>query len=329
MARRSALLAAGFLSLFASLPGQAADAPAAPAVDAAEARIELGRRLFYDADLSINGTMACATCHEQKRGFTDGNVNHLGALDDPAKRNVPGLANVGALHNLTWANNRLSGLAEQALTPIFGDAPVEMGMKGHEADLLARLSRNPCYPALFKAAFPDTRGTIDLTSALAALEAFERTFVSDSSDYDKAARGELALSPAAEAGKALFLGAAHCATCHTPPLYTDDAFHAIEPPGTDHGDRGLADVTGKPEDRDVFRTPSLRNVALSDPYWHDGRATTIPAALALHMLPPETAASLTPDDITALTAFLGTLTDVSFTTNPALSLPPAACPALR
>ena len=91
-------------------------------------KAELGRRLFYDADLSINGTMSCATCHEQRRAFTEGNKVHPGALEDPGKRNVPGLGNVSLFKNLTWAHNHLSGLAEQSLMPIKVTDPVEMGM---------------------------------------------------------------------------------------------------------------------------------------------------------------------------------------------------------
>lgn len=99
-----------------------------------DARVELGRRLFYDADLSRDGTMSCATCHEQRHGFADGNRVHPGVTDEPGRRNVPGLANVGHFSPLTWADPRQTTLERQAAVPVFGTHPVEMGMAGMQAD---------------------------------------------------------------------------------------------------------------------------------------------------------------------------------------------------
>ena len=252
-----------------------------------KAKIELGRRLFYDADLSINGTMSCATCHEQRRSFADGNQAHPGALDDPGKRNVPGLSNIGQFKNLTWAHNRLSNLAEQSLMPMRGTDPVEMGMNGHEDEIRKRLGQNGCYQKLFLLAFPQEKGSIHIGTVSRALESFQKTFVSNDSLYDQMIKQRKPLpNQKAQRGKKLFFGAAQCNTCHRAPLFSDDDFHHVqsrnqntERPTTDYG---LSDVTGNPKDKNFFRTPSLRNAALTSPYWHDGSAKTLAEAIRKH-----------------------------------------------
>lgn len=283
-------------------------------------KIELGRRLFYDADLSINGTMACATCHEARRGFTDGNATHPGATDQPGRRNVPGLANVAAFHNLTWANNQLAGLEQQAMVPLTGTDPVEMGMGGQEPELMRRLSANPCYAKLFAVVFPDRPadglrfGFAEVTSAIAS---FERTFISFRAEYDKAAASGTDLADGeAQAGKTLFFAEAGCSACHGAPLFSDDQFHRVE---NAPSERGLAALSGLAEDTGLFRTPSLRNASLTAPYWHDGSAKTPEAAIRRHQQPGAFAG----DDrqIRQLVAFIGSLTDPDFARDPQFAQP--------
>ena len=116
------------------------------------AKVELGRRLFYDARLSSNGQMSCGTCHEQARAFTDGKATHSGVHGDPGIRNVMPLANVAYLPTLTWANPNLKRLEDQILVPLFGDRPVEMGLQGQEKALFATLApRNLTMSAAFTA----------------------------------------------------------------------------------------------------------------------------------------------------------------------------------
>ena len=292
------------------------------------AKIELGRRLFYDADLSINGTMSCATCHEQRRGFTDSNKVHPGALEDPGKRNVPGLANVGSFKNLTWANNHLSGLAEQSLMPIRGTDPVEMGMNGYENEIAKRLSQNECYQKLFSIAFSEDNGTINLVTVSQALESFEKTMISNNSLYDQKMKSHQPLpTKDAEEGKKLFFGVAQCNSCHRAPLFSDDDFHQIQPhnqvSNTKIKDDGLSDVTGKVEDKNFFRTPSLRNAMLTAPYWHDGSARTLLEAIQKHDF--KINQTLSDKDITKIIAFIETLTDNSFVNNPHYSKPNKEC----
>jgi len=283
--------------------------------DTKAARIELGRRLFYDADLSINGTMSCATCHEQHHGFADGNRSHPGALDDPGRRNVPTLANVGDFPRLTWADPRLTSLEEQVAVPMFGDHPVEMAMKGHEVEIARRLGRDRCYRAQFLQAFPESDGAIDYPKVASALATFERALVSRGSDWDKSI-----LNHQAREGAEIFKRS--CASCHSGVNFTDSRYHRIGAlPALEAADTGLAEVTGRPGDRGRFRTPSLRNVTVSAPYLHDGSAVSLDAAIAAHTRN----APISKAGRRKVIAYLASLTDHAFLTNPAYSLPTVAC----
>lgn len=296
--------------------------------EALKAKIELGHRLFYDADLSINGTMSCATCHEQKRAFTDGNSTHPGVLGDSGKRNIPGLANIGSFKNLTWANNNLRGLAEQSLMPIKGTNPIEMGMDGNENEIKKRLSQNECYKKLFSIAFSEDTDNINLNNVTLALESFQKTLISNNSLYDQKIKNTtLLLSKDAQDGEKLFFGTAKCSTCHNAPLFSDDNFHRVQPKKelTDNKikDYGLSDVTGNEENKNFFRTPSLRNASLTAPYWHDGSSKTLIEAIQKHDL--EINQKLSLEDINKVIAFIETLTDYSFINNQKYSRPNKEC----
>jgi cytochrome c peroxidase len=263
--------------------------------------------------------MACATCHEQRRGFADGNRTHAGVTGEPGRRNVMSLANVGYLPVLTWADDRQTTLEAQALVPVTGDHPVEMGMGGHAGAIAERLGGDACYRRLFAAAFPETGGRIDLDAAVKAVAAFERTLVSVDAPYDRDRRGLARLPEDARRGAAVF--ERRCGTCHSGPAFTDARFHDL---GLGTGeDPGVAEINGRAEDRGRFRTAGLRNVALSAPYLHDGRAGTLAEAIAAHG--PEIAPR--PGELGDVIAFLGALTDQGFVTDPRFSLPPRGCPA--
>ncbi len=311
------LVLAGATSPFAA-PAWRWHAPpglAAPVVPAdnpmRRAKVELGRRLFYDADLSANGTMSCATCHEQHRAFADGNRTHPGVTGEPGRRNVQGLANVAWFTRLTHADPGLASLEGQTAVPVFGRHPVEMGMAGREAELATRLARDDCYRTMFRQAFPEAGGRIAGDTVAKALASFERTLVSFGSDYD---RGRL--TGAAQAGRALFVR--DCAGCHAGPLLTDLAYHRVEQSAST-ADAGLAEKSGRDEDRGKFRTPSLRNVALTAPYWHDGSAPTLAEALDRHG-----SVYRTPEK-EQLIVFLQSLSDRDFITRKDLALPATAC----
>jgi len=289
--------------------------------DTAAAKVELGRRLFYDADLSVDGTMACATCHEQRRGFSDGNATHPGVTGAPGRRNVPGLANVAARTALTWGDPRVRTLEAQAAIPLFGTHPVEMAMKGHEAEIGKRLGADACYRAQFRAAFPGG-GAIDAAHVVTAIAAFERTMISRDTPYDRYRAGRQdALSASQRAGLRAFTTRG-CAACHAGADLTDDRFHAITQPVANTRDRGLAEITGRAADAGRFKTPGLRNVTVSAPYLHDGSAPTLADAIRRH----DTARGLDDATIAALADFLSGLTDAAFLHDPRLSLPPPGCP---
>lgn len=282
-----------------------------------DAKIELGRRLFYDADLSADGTLACAGCHEQKRAFADGNATRAGVQGNPGRRNAPGLANVAWLPRLTFADPSVTSLEAQALIPLLGENPVEMGMKGKEAELGRRLGADRCYRRMFAKAFPDRQGRIDLPNVVAALAAFQRTIIALGSSYDRAGRGDpAALTPLQAEGQKHFQSAG-CASCHSGPLLTDADYHRLGNPA--RSDRGLAEHTGLVSDEGRFRTPSLRNVAVTGPWWHDGSSPTLAHAIGRHPV------TLPDGAIEPLLAFFGALTDKQLLVEPRLARPDRAC----
>jgi len=303
-------------------------------------KTELGRRLFYDGDLSWDGTMSCATCHEQKRGFTDPNKTRQGFDGTPGERNIQTLANVAWFRSLTWGGPHVDTLEHQALIPIEGFVPVEMGFGGKpEGALAQRLKDQACYPQLFRAAFPERQGEISLDTITMALSVFQRSLVSLDSPYDRYQRGDLkAISDQAKRGAALF-DSKQCASCHAGPHFTDAAIPGRKPVETFHRlaipadgkDAGLQRITQKPEDAGKFRTPGLRNVALSAPYMHDGEAATLSDAIRHHFGLADQAderlkQSVSDREVGDLIAFLEALTDQGFITNPAFALPNPGCP---
>jgi cytochrome c peroxidase len=330
-------VAAAFASLLAHSSGLGSPGvrPAPADNPMTSDKVALGRRLFYDADLSVDGTMSCATCHEQHRAFTEGNPTHPGVNGEPGRRNVPGLANVGDFRVLTWADPSLTSLEKQVLVPLTGDHPVEMGMGGKERMLTARLAADPCYRRMFADAFSG-KASITVTKIAQAIASFERTFTSSNAPYDRYRRGETAaLSDPARRGAGLFFGPRfQCASCHAGPNFTDGRFHNIglgPTVGTDP-DEGLSEKTKLPEDAGRFRTPSLRNVALTAPYFHDGREAHLTDAILDHYPKTNSSGRGAPrrhrpsaTELTELIARLDSLTDQQFVTDPSLSLPKSGC----
>jgi cytochrome c peroxidase len=315
-------------------PPSPADNPPTPI------KVELGRRLFYDGDLSWDGTMSCATCHEQKRGFTDPNKTRAGFDGQPGERNIQTLANVAWFRSLTWGRPQVDTLEHQALIPIEGFVPVEMGFGGKpEGALAQRLKDQSCYPQLFRAAFPERKGEISIDTIAMALSAFQRSLVSLDAPYDRYRRGDgAAISDQAKRGEALFVGK-RCASCHAGAHFTDaalpggkpaEAFHRLASPAAGR-DQGLQRITQRADDAGKFRTPGLRNVALSAPYMHDGEVATLGDAIRHHYLIVDQTEgrlkqSVSDAELRDLVAFLETLTDAGFISNPAFALPAPACP---
>ncbi|MCZ8321023.1 MAG: di-heme enzyme [Novosphingobium sp.] len=260
-----------------------------------DAKVLLGRHLFYDARLSRDGTLACVSCHLPSHGFADRRPLAVGIDGQRASRNAMGLANVGYLPVLTWSNPNLTSLEFQSLIPIFGTHPEEMGMAGREEALFATLSADPTYRRLFGEAFPERGGEINLFTLTRALGAFQRTLVSASSPYDRYKYGgdDSAISDAAKRGENLFFDhRLECYHCHSGFNFTNtwqssrmpfpeigfhnNGLYNIDGNGAyPKSAPGLIEHTGKAEDMGRFRTPSLRNVELTAPYMHDGSIATL------------------------------------------------------
>lgn len=316
-----------------------------------QAKVELGRHLFFDIRLSGPGYMACATCHKPELAFTDGRKVAIGVTGERHSRNTPTLANVGYLKRLGWAQPKAERLEEQLRRPMFGDNPVEMGTRGHEVPVLGHIRSNSVYRRLFGAAFPrraeGEADAISFETIALAIAAFQRTIVSGSSPYDAFAAGrDTALSGAARRGLKLFSSdRLKCSVCHVPPFFTEAAHHVrfhntglynIDGAGGLPGeDQGLANETDK-LDTGRYRTPTLRNVAVTAPYMHDGSIATL-AAVIDHYAAGGRAArdgspsplrsplvrgfQITPAERRDLIAFLESLTDKALLADPKFQSP--------
>jgi cytochrome c peroxidase len=259
------------------------------------AKVELGRRLFYDKRLSGNGTYSCASCHDPKKAFTDGLARALGSTGQTHPRGSMSLVNIGYASTLTWANDLLVTLEKQTLVPIFGETPVELGLSGQEGPMLARLRAEPLYVEAFPKAFPEAGEPISLDHVVKAISTFERTIISGGSAYDRFVYGKdpKALDDSAKRGRDLFFSERmECFHCHGNFNFADNlshegtvivetAFHNTALYNLDGNggypveSRGLVDVSGKPSDMGRFKAPTLRNIAVTAPYMHDGSIATL------------------------------------------------------
>ena len=292
-----------------------------------KAKIELGRQLFFDARLSGNASMSCASCHLQNKAFSDGRAVPLGSTGDALPRNAPGLFNLAWITTYTWANPALLTLERQMEVPLFAEDPVEMGVNdGNRDEVLARFRNDPAIRRKIAQAFPDSPDAISFDMIVKAIAAFERSIISFNAKYDHVQQGTARFSPAEKRGRDLFFeGKDQCQTCHGGFNFNDQVtsalsegtappFHNVAGDNPDfyaYPNRGLFEFTGQTADMGKFRAPSLRNIALTAPYMHDGRAKTIEAALALHRI------ALSPKDTGDLVAFLKTLTDETLLSAPA------------
>ena len=263
------------------------------------AKVELGRRLFYDTRLSVNGTTSCAICHIQALAFTDGKPRAIGATGEIHPRGSMSLINVAYASRLTWANPLLEHLEDQALTPMFGDNPIEMGMGGRETELTNLLRDDAVYKSALPRVFADDADPYSVLNAVRAIAAFVRSIVSFDSAYDRfLADDATALDESSQRGMDLFfserLECFHChggfnftdstthensrvdrVGFHNTGLYNIDASGAYPPDNT-----GLFDMTGKRRDMGRFRAPTLRNIAVTAPYMHDGSIATLEEVIA-------------------------------------------------
>ncbi len=231
-------------------------------------KAELGRLLFFDPILSVNNDIACATCHHPDLAFSDGQANPTGASGKLLPRSAPTLWNVVYQKALFW-DGRASSLEDQAHTAI--THVDEMGSDA--AATAAELQAIPAYMEMFDKAFGGGAAAVTLANAEKAIAAFERTLISNNSPFDQYAAGNFdSLTQPQRRGLNLFRSAAtRCFECHAAPTFTNGTFRVIGVPGDDPGRAGIAGDAPQ----GAFKVPTLRNVALTAPYMHDGSLATL------------------------------------------------------
>jgi len=325
------------------------------------AKVNLGKQLFYDKNLSANQSQACASCHVQKHAFAETLVTSKGSTGDIHRRNSPALVNIAYNKTLTWAHDGLTSIEQQILLPMFGEDPIELGITNNESKVLARFATSS-YKQLFKQAFPDYEGniiTFDLISK--ALASFVRSLISLQSPFDlyAYANKDDAISESALRGMSLFfsekLECHHChggfnftqSTSHEKQLIDRRPFHntglyLVENKitgtfGYPEQDTGLDEISTLSQDNGRFRAPTLRNIEVSAPYMHDGSIATLSEVLDFYSAggrniikgkyqgdgrlnklksPFIKGFVMTEQDKKDLIAFLETLTDEAFLSNP-------------
>ncbi|EPG73195.1 di-heme enzyme, MXAN_0977 family [Leptospira fainei serovar Hurstbridge str. BUT 6] len=329
--------------------------------------VELGRFLFYDTNLSKGQNQSCASCHKQSLGFSDGLARAIGSTGRVHPRNSIAIANVGYFSPYTWSNPTLRRLDNQTLIPFFSENTAttieELAISGIEHVVAARLQSDPKYVAMFLAAFGENK--IDVIHIARAIAAFETTMISYQSPFDRNV-----MTPSAIRGKQIFESeVGGCFHCHGGKnLNIDDAVGNLTfqniglynvrnkgdyPDQALHGaaatlqTQGIYQTTGKEIDRGKFRTPSLRNVAVTAPYMHDGSIKTIREVIEVfdnggrniasgpfsgdgrknpHKDPRIRPLNLTEAQKTDLIEFLKSLTDDCYLTDPRLSDPNQPAP---
>src|SRR5262249_21100361 len=241
-------------------------------------KADLGRFLFYDTRLSANGTQSCATCHEQSRAFTDGRAGSVGSTGQVHRRGSMSLVNVAYAQTLTWANPSMTRLEDQALVPMYGEHPIELGLDGTD-HWLDRLRSDMTYQHLFAAAFGDQIQPFTRDNVLKALATFERTIVSARSPYDRYHfdREDGAISDAAKRGEVLFHSRPlSCFMCHggvnfsnsmaagrrTKPVEFNNTglYNLAAALSYPASDTGLFEITHQSADVGKFKAPTLRNI---------------------------------------------------------------------
>jgi cytochrome c peroxidase len=336
--------------------------PTVPADNAmSEAKFQLGRSLFYDTRLSVNGVQSCASCHRQEQAFTDTLSVSRGATGEFTPRSAQSLANSAWHASYTWARPDLITLEQQMLIPLFAEHPIEMGLTPqNQEDMLTRLRNDAQLPGQFASAFPNESVALTMDNVIKAIASFQRGMVSFDSKYDRSVAGKVELAADAMRGKNLFFSdQARCFRCHGSFNFDDQStdlsssssafqntglYNIDGAGGYPAPNRGLFETTGVTSDMGRFRVASLRNIALTAPYMHDGSIDSLQQVLDFYAdggrvissgpnagdgrlnpykNPLVTGIKLSEQDKLDLIAFLKTLSDESLISNPRFSDPHA------
>ena len=320
------------------------------------AKVDLGRFLFYDKRLSGNATQACASCHFQDKAFTDGLAVSRGSTGEFTARNAQPLGNVAYNPTLTWANPSLVVLERQMEVPLFGENPIEMGInERNRFAVLQRFADDVLYAPKFAAAYPNDAKPVNWANIINAIASFQRALISGNSKFDQVLAGKAFFAPAEQRGNDLFFGnKAGCTQCHNGFNFNDQVMTAAVPtpvkPFHNIGlynlggsgaypepNRGVLELSGLYKDMGAFRAPSLRNVEVTAPYMHDGSVATLEEVIDIiaaggrnipsgalagdgrqnpYKSPLVKPLALSAQDKADLLAFLKTLTDHEFLSNP-------------
>ncbi len=288
---------AGYMDFFEPLP----HLPPIPADNTmTPEKIELGKMLFFEPRISASGVISCATCHNPALGWADRIPRAVGHGGQVGERNTPTVLNSGFLESQFW-DGREPDLEGQALGPIQAD--VEMAMTLAEA--IERLKEFEIYHEHFGAAFPEDPDPINQENVALAIATFERRLNTPNSPLDRFLRGDArAMSEKQVEGMKLFVDAG-CVACHSGPALTDSNFHRFELPGST--DEGRFVVTGDEADMFAFRTPTLRNVAVTYPYFNNGSVADLHGAVQL-MGQQMLGQDFTEEELDQLVAFMHALT---------------------
>lgn len=256
------------------------------------AKVVLGKKLFFDVNLSFNQSTSCASCHQPEFAFSEPQKTAIGSTGQRHRRNTQSLVNVAYNSHLTWAHSGLTQIEQQILIPMFSENPVELGITGHESEVLQRFERQ-LYSKLFDDAFDDSRPDFD--KIVKALASYVRSLTSFTAPFDEYAyqSNDDAMSEAAKRGMELFFSETlECFHCHGGFNFSQSSQHENQRldlrPFHNTGlykvdvkgaypisDQGLIEVTLQPQDMGKFRAPTLRNVEVSAPYMHDGSLATL------------------------------------------------------
>ncbi|TLY74151.1 MAG: di-heme enzyme [Gammaproteobacteria bacterium] len=282
-----------------------------------KAKAALGERLFFEPRLSVTGRYSCSSCHDPARAFAQARPVAIGATGEALPHNAMALVNVAYNISFGWSRPRVRTLEAQMLEPMLNEHPVELGLKGREAAACALLAADPAYAADFAAAFPGDPAPVTLEHLVKAIASFERTLISGGSPFDRYVfNGEHdALSGQAKRGMALFFSTrAGCSGCHSGFNFSGNWRDA-------QGETGPASFARNGTSARPMRVPTLRNVALTAPYMHDGRLASLAAVLDHYSSVAAQAArtdrrlprvAFSGAERSALIAFLESLTDESF-----------------
>ncbi|MGB3007254.1 MAG: MbnH family di-heme enzyme [Chitinophagaceae bacterium] len=323
--------------------------------NAVNSLVKLGRYLFFDRRLSLNNTRSCGTCHNPQFAFTDGYKRSFGIYADLHQRNTQPVFNLAAYKYLTSADSSFHTALQQMNNPLFSIDPIEMGVKGNEELILGKVKTDSFYKELFAKSYPGDADPISWASIKNAISQFMYTIKSNNSPYDKFIKGDsTAFTAAQKNGMQLFFSKKlNCAACHGGNNFSEPSFlnsggdtlfyYNIGLYNTDgkgsypEYDQGLYQHTKQINDMGAFRVPTLRNLAFTAPYFHDGSARSLEEVIDVFVrggrkistglyngdgavnpfkLPIISGFSITPVEKNNLLLFLASLSDSSLITNP-------------